>query len=81
MDAAIMQKLLPKIHGPRRKLESVLKALGRLCLEDLTNLDDYLNYKKEIEGIGLVHYPLTLEKLRRMYKNLLDHGFTSFAEA
>jgi 5-methylcytosine-specific restriction protein B len=81
MDAAIMQKLLPKIHGPRRKLESVLKALGRLCLEDPTNLDDYFNHKKEETEVSPVHYPLTLEKLRRMYKNLLDHGFTSFAEA
>jgi 5-methylcytosine-specific restriction protein B len=44
-------------------------------------LDDYFNHKKEMDEAGPVHYPLTLEKLRRMYKNLLDHGFTSFAEA
>lgn len=81
MDAAIMQKLLPKIHGPRRRLESVLKTLGRLCLADPTRLEDYFNHKKELDETGPVHYPMTLEKLRRMHKNLLDHGFTSFAEA
>src|SRR5205085_9050942 len=32
IDAAIMQKLLPKVHGSRRKLEPVLKTLGTLCL-------------------------------------------------
>ena len=36
-DAAIIQKLLPKVHGSRRKLEPVLRTLGRLCLkEELT---------------------------------------------
>jgi 5-methylcytosine-specific restriction protein B len=34
IDAAIMQKLLPKIHGSRRKLEPILKTLAKLCLKD-----------------------------------------------
>lgn len=31
MDAAVMQKLLPKLHGSRRKLEPVLETLEKLC--------------------------------------------------
>jgi 5-methylcytosine-specific restriction protein B len=33
IDAAIMQKLLPKLHGSRSKLSKVLITLGQLCLE------------------------------------------------
>lgn len=34
MDAAIMQKLLPKLHGARRKLEPILEKLEKLCEKD-----------------------------------------------
>jgi len=81
MDAALMQKLLPKIYGSRRKLEPVLKALGRRCLADADLLDDYLSGKKDLPGPQAVHYPTALEKIRRIYRNLIDHGFASFAEA
>ncbi|MET7256283.1 MrcB family domain-containing protein [Dyadobacter fermentans] len=81
MDAALMQKLLPKIYGSRRKLEPVLKALGKRCLVNPELLDDYLAGKKELTGPDMVHYPAALEKIRRIYRNLIDHGFASFAEA
>ena len=32
MDAAIMQKLLPKLHGSKKKLEKVLAVLQALCV-------------------------------------------------
>lgn len=81
MDAALMQKLLPKIYGSRRKLEPVLKALGRRCLVNPELLDDYLANKKELPGPEAVHYPAALDKIRRIYRNLIDHGFASYAEA
>ncbi|WP_353717538.1 hypothetical protein [Dyadobacter sp. 676] len=81
MDAALMQKLLPKIYGSRRKLEPVLKALGRRCLTDPDMLDDYLSDKKEIVLSQVAGYPMALEKIRRIYRNLIDHGFASYAEA
>ncbi|MDF3131084.1 DUF3578 domain-containing protein [Kiritimatiellaeota bacterium B1221] len=31
MDAAVMQKLLPKLHGAQRKLDSILDTLEKLC--------------------------------------------------
>ncbi len=80
MDAVLMQKLLPKIHGSRRRLEPVLKALGRRCLANPDLLDDYLAGKKELPGTQVVNYPMALEKIRRIYRNLIDHGFASYAE-
>lgn len=77
IDAAIMQKLLPKVHGSRRKLEPVLKTLGTLCLQDGQKFDDYLNTPE----ITAVKYPVSLEKIIRMHENLICNGFTSYAEA
>jgi 5-methylcytosine-specific restriction protein B len=83
IDAAIMQKLLPKVHGSRRKLESVLKTLGNLCLQSGQNFDDFVPSKSEINfnGSERIKYPLSLEKILRMNQGLLDNGFTSYAEA
>ncbi|MCF2506944.1 DUF3578 domain-containing protein [Dyadobacter sp. CY107] len=81
VDAAIVQKLLPKVHGSRRRLEPVLKTLAALCAADIGEIEDFLNSKKGLAELGVVHYPVTLEKLKRMYKSLIDNGFTSFAEA
>jgi len=84
MDAAISQKLLPKLHGSRRKLEKVLFKLGDLChpntekgCEDLFKNHDNIN--KEV--LSDAKYPISFEKIVRMHKGLLDNGFTSFAEA
>lgn len=74
VDAAIVQKLLPKLHGSRKKLVPVLTTLWDMCGT----------------GIGLelaegvpeqTKYPLTADKILRMYRGALDNGFTSFAEA
>lgn len=82
-DAAIMQKLLPKVHGSRRKLEPVLKILGTLCLVGEQKFDDLLARKAEIDysNSSLIKYPVSLEKILRMYDNLISNGFTSYAEA
>lgn len=80
LDAAIMQKLLPKVHGSRRKLEPVLKTLGKLCFVDDADTDKYFG-TKVIPDAELVKYPISLEKILRMYNGLIDNGFTSYAEA
>lgn len=79
MDAAIAQKLLPKLHGSRRKLEKVLFRLGQLCLTE----GDAEELLKKPESIiwDQVKYPISFEKIIRMHKGLVENGFTSFAEA
>ena len=78
-----MQKLLPKVHGSRKRLEAVLKTLGTLCLEGDQKLDDFLSAKFEIDftDTGKIKYPVSLEKILRMYSSLINNGFTSYAEA
>jgi 5-methylcytosine-specific restriction protein B len=83
IDAAVMQKLLPKVHGSRRKLEPVLKTLGTMCLEQQLKFDDLLSAKVEIDytDSSKIKYPISLEKIIRMHENLISNGFTSYAEA
>ena len=88
LDIAIMQKLLPKLHGSRRKLCPVLIALGKLCVENAEDFDIVSHIEKDIFEVEdydynqkYVLYPLSLEKIVRMYKGAIDNGFASFAEA
>lgn len=82
-DIALLQKLLPKVHGSRRKLEPILKALGALCLVSELEIEDILSSKTQIDNGNLsrIKYPLSLSKIKRMYTGLLSNGFTSYAEA
>jgi 5-methylcytosine-specific restriction protein B len=84
IDIAIMQKLLPKLHGSRRKLCPILEVLASLCVEEKTDVaKDFLNNKETLvyRGNQNVLYPLSLEKITRMYKGAIDNGFASYAEA
>jgi 5-methylcytosine-specific restriction protein B len=76
IDTAILQKLLPKLHGSRKKLVPVLTSLWQLCLNN--------GITKEIDAEFSAtdfKYPESAEKIQRMYKAVVDNGFTSFAEA
>lgn len=81
IDIAIMQKLLPKLHGSRRKLSLILETLGGFCVKDSEAVKN--KFRKEDYDFSLVEvlFPLSLEKISRMYKGAIDNGFTSFAEA
>lgn len=84
VDAAIVQKLLPKLHGSQRKLSDVIKALAALCVFDNTDYVKMLDTKYgEIsdEQAKMIKYPVSFEKIHRMYDRLKKDGFTSFAEA
>ncbi len=76
IDTAILQKLLPKLHGSRKKLVPVLTSMWKLCLND--------GITKEIDAEFSAtdfKYPESAEKIQRMYHAVVDNGFTSFAEA
>ncbi|MBC6491384.1 MrcB family domain-containing protein [Flavihumibacter stibioxidans] len=82
IDIAIMQKLLPKLHGSRRKLCSPLETLGSFCISgDVKIIKDVFEKTDFNFNSTNVHYPLSLEKITRMYKGAIDNGFASFAEA
>ena len=77
LDAAIVQKLLPKLHGSRKKLEPVLNRLWRLCFDQSQRDQTPILY----ENIAKATFRESADKIFRMYKAANDNGFTSFAEA
>lgn len=85
IDIAIMQKMLPKLHGSRSKLSRTLKPLAKLCLHEVDDkFDD--NYFNNFENIDFekdknIRYKLSFEKIMRMYRNAVENGFASYAEA
>ena len=82
IDIAIIQKLLPKLHGSRRKLCPVLETLGSFCITGEIKIIKDVFEKADFNYSGAkVLYPLSLEKIARMYRGAIDNGFASFAEA
>ena len=93
-DCVILQKLLPKLHGSRSKLGPILKMLWFLCVTIPGNRGaDALNAAVEASRSSAVSnepsaelptdspYPLSAEKIYRMWRLLSENGFSSFAEA
>lgn len=82
LDIAIIQKLLPKLHGSRRKLCPILETLATFCIEGDIQVQKDIFEKEDFDFNGFkVLYPLSLEKIVRMYRSAIDNGFASFAEA
>ena len=84
LDIAIMQKLLPKLHGSRRKLVPVLSTLASFCWKGdagKVQKEVFENKGFQFQDNSDVLYPLSLEKIYRMYHGAVDNGFASFAEA
>lgn len=84
IDIAVMQKLLPKLHGSRNKIAKILVTLAGFCVKDVADVkkeflekSDQINYSTHQN----VTYPLSLEKITRMYHSLVDNGYASYAEA
>ena len=76
VDSAIIQKLLPKLHGSRKKIVPILEHLWLLCEPGIS-----LDKLDPLEVPAATKYKLSADKILRMYKSALDNGFTSFAEA
>jgi hypothetical protein len=86
IDIAIMQKLLPKLHGSRNKLTRVLPILGGFCVEEAKKekiKEIYLDKVDEIDfkADDNIIYKLSFEKICKMYKNAIENGYASYAEA
>ena len=81
IDIAIMQKLLPKLHGSRRKLLKTLNLLAQKCLEKEQEIIFTERGLYTILEDNSIKYKLSFEKIARMYKNAIENGFASYAEA
>ncbi|HEX7858997.1 MAG TPA: hypothetical protein VF773_01580 [Verrucomicrobiae bacterium] len=93
-DCVVFQKLLPKLHGSRAKLGPILKKLWFLCVNDAAGRG--ADAQKAAEEVARstdkksepsivipagAPYPLSAEKISRMWRLLMENGFASFAEA
>ena len=107
VDAVIAQKVLPKLHGSRSKLEGLLWALAWLCgvdhgdppgdvfrgqLQNASEAQDEHKYGPEVVWNALkaknptdpakaALYPLSYDKVMRMWRKLMRDQFVTFAEA
>lgn len=82
LDAQLMQKILPRLHGNRRRLEPTLCALGRFCIE-LAYTDDEKQierYKTLMEQKPTPKLRTSHAKIERMLRNLRANQFASFTE-
>ncbi len=93
-DCVVFQKFLPKLHGSRVKLGPLLKVLWFLGVNDAAGRgSDALKSAEEAarsidkkaepstEIPPEAPYPLSAEKIGRMWRLLRENGFASFAEA
>src|SRR5690606_37259437 len=84
LDAIVMQKILPRLHGGRRRLEPVLEAVGYFAFyleappaDAMDASFDPLNPPDGEDGPRL---PRSFAKVQRMTGSLRANQFASFAE-
>ncbi|PYS82865.1 MAG: hypothetical protein DMF70_07480 [Acidobacteria bacterium] len=92
-DAVVVQKSLPKLHGQRARLAPLLRKLWFLTVNNentrgtdvLKRLDDVARSTERTAEPSVVPtgspYPISAEKIARMWRLLNENGFASFAEA
>jgi 5-methylcytosine-specific restriction protein B len=85
LDVAVMQKLLPKLHGSRTKLNKVLPILASFCFKEC-NTEEAKSLLDEVKREGHLlsdtkpTLPLSFAKIARMYAAAQENGFASYAE-
>jgi len=80
-DIQIIQKILPKFHGTRGKLEEVLTELFNFCYdknENNANIDVLLEKAFHYDNQAI--FPRSAQKIARMLKSLHLNGYASFIE-
>jgi 5-methylcytosine-specific restriction protein B len=84
LDVSVMQKLLPKLHGSRTKLNKVLPVLASLCFQSCS-VENAKILLEELKSEGRLisskpTLPLSFAKIARMYISAQENGFASYAE-
>jgi 5-methylcytosine-specific restriction enzyme B len=83
LDRVVMQKVLPRLHGARRRLELPLLALMHFArdLPDEVASDEKLSaLQLDVNAIIGPRLPVSFDKLSRMLRNLRANQFASFTE-
>lgn len=79
VDIQIIQKILPKLHGTRAKLEEPLRKLFEFCYEETVAVSDELLASARAYD-GDARFPRSARKIAWMLKQLSVQGYVSFIE-
>jgi MoxR-like ATPase len=85
LDRQVIQKILPRIHGSRKRVEAALCALGQFCF-DLTYIPGAAHPGSQVAfdptkaDPASAKLPLSLDKVRRMVQTVRANQFTSFTD-
>ena len=77
LDIQFIQKILPKFHGTRGKLEQPLMGIFRFCCGIEEDVDTDIHLESQ-DRIAVARFPRTAKKVARMIKDLQSQGYTSF---
>jgi len=82
LDAQILQKVLPRLHGSRRKLEPLLSTLGRLCFSGTSSPSAQSGqvFDPVAPPEGAPRLPRSFRKVQRMTASVRANQFASFTE-
>jgi MoxR-like ATPase len=82
-DYFIAQRILPKLNGSRAKLGPILESLWGFCMLDASVgvMEGSVAGEPGLDAAARARYPLSAEKIFRIWRQLQEHGFGSFAEA
>jgi hypothetical protein len=83
LDRIVMQKLLPRIHGSRRRIEGLLVAFSQYCFDyNSVSSNSLAAYTFDPESVDVseAKLPYSFNKLLRMLRSLRANQFTSFTE-
>jgi len=78
MDIQIIQKILPKLHGTRAKLEDPLQQLLAFCHAQSAYTEELL--KTSLAFDKNARFPRSAQKIARMLHQLTVQGYASFVE-
>jgi hypothetical protein len=84
LDVVVYQKVLPRLHGSQKRLGKTLRALAKFAsdLEPITaeNYEAAALFDPAKQLTSPAKLPRTFAKLAKMYNNLRNYQFSSFAE-
>jgi MoxR-like ATPase len=85
LDRQVLQKILPRIHGARRRVEPLLVRLGQFCYDPSIPLSDSEQVATAIFDPcapleGVPQLPIAFDKIRRMTALVRANQFVSFTE-
>jgi hypothetical protein len=84
LDLQLLQKVLPRLNGSKRRLEPALQRLGRFCqdlaVDDKVKDEPNKTFMPNEQDLQSPLLSQSYDKIRRMHRLLVANQFASFAE-